>query len=69
MRIQTIRTKDGSISYHGILIKWFTHDEFLFVPQGVSPSQPWWCKTDFWDYIESDILIGKIHAENKQFKN
>jgi hypothetical protein len=62
MNFQTIKTKDGKTSYHGTVVAWHTHDEFLFVPVGMSIMNPWWCKLDYWDLFQGGVQVGKINV-------
>jgi len=62
MFLQTIRSRDGKIIHHGT-VTWRNGDEFGFVPQGKGAGEQWWCKLDYWELLEGELLLSKISVE------
>ncbi|MCX7709389.1 MAG: hypothetical protein N2484_06010 [Clostridia bacterium] len=67
MFLQTIRTMDGSLTFHG-LVTWRKGDEFGFIPQGKGASGEWWCKLDYWRLIEGELPLFKITSNGNDEK-
>ena len=65
MFLQTIRSKDGKMIFHGTVL-WKNGDEFGFIPQGRGNLGEWWCKKDYWDLIEGELPLFKIVSGRKQ---
>lgn len=59
MWLQTIKSRDGKLMFHGV-VTWRRGDEFGFVPQGKGPCAQWWCKLDYWDLIEGEFSLFKL---------
>lgn len=61
MWLQTIKSKDGNITIHGV-VTWRNGDEFGFMPQGKGFNEQWWCKLDYWELIEGKLPIFIMQA-------